>query len=209
MMLSIRNKSDTLIIILHEIYGMNQHIRLICDCFGMDGYDVICPDLINRKEAFLYDQEEEAYQYFIENIGIESAFQKVEKLIMQRRKQYKYVFLVGYSIGATIAWLCSRENNMCDGIIGYYGSRIRDYVDITPKCPVLLFFPAIEKSFNVERLVDSLEKINIDIHVLKGEHGFSDPFSGNYCEPSYRNTKKLTDNFINKIKNKSNKCNSC
>jgi len=73
---------------------------------------------------------------------------------------------------------------MIDGVVGYYGSRIRDYIDVTAKCPVTLFFAAEEKSFDVETLVKSLNKTNVDAQILEGGHGFSDPFNRNYCELS-------------------------
>lgn len=183
-MLTINNDSNTVIIVLHEIYGINQYVKITCNNFSMKGYDVVCPDLINTRQPFSYSQEKIAYLHFMENIGFKSAYQKVKKLILQVRTRYKFVFLVGYSIGATIAWLCSNENNICDGVIGYYGSRIRDYIDVTPKCPVLLFFPTEEESLNVKGLISSLQEKNIDIHELSGQHGFSDLFNKNYCEQS-------------------------
>jgi len=82
----------------------------------------------------------EAYHHFINNVGFDLAFKQVKQLIIQAKKQYRYVYLLGYSIGATIAWLCSGDDIMCNGIIGVYGSRIRDYMSITSKCPVLLIF---------------------------------------------------------------------
>lgn len=53
-MLSIRNGSETVIIVLHEIYGVNQHIKLICGHFSLKGYDVMCPNLININTSFSY-----------------------------------------------------------------------------------------------------------------------------------------------------------
>ncbi|EGW40766.1 dienelactone hydrolase family protein [Desulfosporosinus sp. OT] len=199
-MLTIKNDSDTVIIVLHEIYGINQYIKITCDHFSMNGYDVVCPDLINTSQPFSYNQEKVAYLHFMENIGFESAYQKVKKFILQTRTQYKSVFLVGFSIGATIAWLCSNENNICDGVIGYYGSRIRDYIGVTPKCPVLLLFSHEEKSLNVKELINSLQEKNIGIHVLSGKHGFSDPFNKNYCEQSCKDAERLAYTFLEKVR---------
>lgn len=198
--MKIINNSDSVIIVLHEIYGINQHIQMVCQKFSMNGYYVICPNLINLSQPFNYALQEEAYQHFMNNIRFNSVVQQVKQLIVQAKDQYRYVYLLGYSIGATIAWLCSDEENMCNGIIGYYGSRIRDYMNITPKCPVLLIFPTEEKSFNVIELADSLEKRDIDVYTLSGKHGFSDPFSKNYCEQSFEKAERLVDNFLRKIK---------
>ncbi|NNU77839.1 dienelactone hydrolase family protein [Clostridium estertheticum] len=197
--MKIINNSNAVIIVLHEIYGINQHIKLVCEKFSMAGYDIICPNLINLNHPFNYDQQDEAYQHFIRNIGFDLAFKQVKRLIIQAKKQYKYVYILGYSIGATIAWLCSGEDIMCDGIIGYYGSRIRDYMSAAPKCPVLLIFPTEEKSFNVKELVNSLKKWNVDIHILRGKHGFSDPFSKNYCTQSFEEAGILVNSFLKRI----------
>ena len=100
------------------------------------------------------------------------------------RRKYKKVYVLGYSVGATLAWLCS-QTGLCDVSIGFYGSRIRDYLEIKPKCPVLLFFPSEEKSFDVDELIPQLNNVsNIQVEKLPGEHGFANRFSRNYNEQS-------------------------
>ncbi|MGG4152423.1 hypothetical protein [Peribacillus muralis] len=41
--------------------------------------------------------------------------------------------------GAIVAWMCSEEECV-DGIAGFYGSPIRNYSELVPQYPVLLFF---------------------------------------------------------------------
>ncbi|KAF6653837.1 dienelactone hydrolase family protein [Paenibacillus polymyxa] len=178
-MISIDKKSDTLIVVLHEIYGINQHIQNYCSLLSDENYDVICPNLIGKETPFDYSQEEAAYAHFIKNIGFERASYHIESLLLSIQARYKKVFIVGFSIGATIAWLCSKEKYV-DGIVGYYGSRIRNYLEITPHCPTLLFFPQEEISFNVDELISALDNHNIRVHKFSGQHGFSDPYSPRY-----------------------------
>ncbi|AWI04429.1 dienelactone hydrolase family protein [Clostridium drakei] len=198
--MEIINNSSSVIIVLHEIYGINQHIQKVCEKFSIKGYDIICPNLTNVNKPFNYNFQEEAYKYFTKRIGFDSAVSQVKQIVMEAKQKYKRVYLLGYSIGATIAWLCSsEEENICDGIIGYYGSRIRDYIDITPKCPALLIFPKKEESFNVQELVIALKKLNVDVYMLSGKHGFSDPFCKSYNEKSFQEAEILVDNFLEKI----------
>ncbi|MDN4080390.1 dienelactone hydrolase family protein [Paenibacillus polymyxa] len=178
-MISIDKKSDTLIVLLHEIYGINQHIQNFCSLLSDENYDVICPNLIGKETPFDYSQEEAAYAHFMKNIGFERASYHIESLLLSIQARYKKVFIVGFSIGATIAWLCSKEKYV-DGIVGYYGSRIRNYLEITPHCPTLLFFPQEEISFNVDELISALDNHNIRVHKFSGQHGFSDPYSPRY-----------------------------
>lgn len=193
------NKSNTVIFVLHEIYGMNEHIQQVCKQFSEKGYYVICPALTNQDQTFEYDQGEEAYRHFMEGTGFESAAEKVEKLITKAKLQYEYVILAGYSIGATVAWICSSKNDMCDGIIGYYGSRIRDYIELKPKCPALLLFPKEEKSFYVDKLSVTLKEADADIHILEGSHGFCDPFSAHFYEQSSKEAEQMVNDFLKKV----------
>ncbi len=189
------NTPRTLIIVLHEIYGVNRHILTVSDNFRQSGYDSINPDFSGVNIPFEYEDQEAAYKHFIDKVGFVRAVQTVKKLAAEARHSYRQVFLCGYSIGATVAWLCSEDRNI-DGIIGYYGSRIRDYTGISPQCPVLLLFPSHEKSFDVCQVSSGLEKSNVEIHILNGEHGFADPFSPNYSEDSCNSAYRLVREFL-------------
>lgn len=194
--LELKRNSDSAIIILHEIYGINQHISNVCAKYYSNGYDVYCPNLINKSEPFSYAQQKEAYDYF-QNYVESKAHIQVKQLTKQIRMQYKEIILLGFSVGATIAWILS-ESGLCDRIVSYYGSRIRDNLHIQPKCQSLLIFAEQEISFNPKDLIKSLKsKPNVDVHILDGKHGFLDSFSENYYLPSADIAEKLTRDFIN------------
>lgn len=196
-MININNQSSTVIIVIHEIYGLNQHMEKFCKMLGTHGYDVICPNIIER-DAFEYSEEEAAYLHFKENIGFAKAFNTVKDILSTIQNKYEKVIIVGFSVGATVAWLCSELPNV-NGTVGYYGSRIRDYVDINPQCPILLFFPEEEASFSVDGLISKLSEKPIEIHKLKGQHGFSDPFSSKYQEESAQKAMKEIASFFNRV----------
>lgn len=198
--MNILNKSDCALIVLHEIYGINDHILSVCKYYRERGFNVICPNLLNLDYAFTYEESEKAYEYFMKNIGFELAVKKVTEAIVQVKQKYKHVILVGFSIGATIAWLCSEKEPKCEAVIGYYGSRIRSYTNVVPKCRTLLIFAAEEKSFDVLELEGSLrEKTNADVYVFPGKHGFTDPFSKRYNKESFDMAFKLTNDFLDEL----------
>lgn len=178
-MLNIQKKSDTVIIVIHEIYGLNQHMQGYCELLSSQGFDVICPDLLERERPFDYSQEDAAYRHFMENVGFTGALYKIKDILSDIKDEYQKFFILGFSAGATVAWLCSEEECV-DGIVGYYGSRIRNYAELAPRCPALLFFPLEEPSFNVDELISALESKNAEVHKFMGEHGFSDPYHSKY-----------------------------
>lgn len=198
-MYSIINEEKYAILLLHEIYGINMHIKGVAKELANYNYDIYCPNLLNHEGYYDYNEEDKAYNYFINEITIKSAFAKVERIIGIIRKRYKKIVVIGYSIGATIAWLCSNKK-YCDGVIGFYGSRIRDYCCINPICPTLLIFAEQEKSFNVKDVIKILmkrEKVNIQL--FEGNHGFADRYSNHYYEPSSNKSFKLIDQFLYEI----------
>lgn len=171
------NKSA--IIILHEIYGVNKFIEKICIEYHKLLYDVYCPDMLCGIK-FQYSDSAMAYDYFFGNIGFDF-YRKVESLIDEISNKYDNIFIIGFSIGATIAWRCC-ENNKCSGIICCYGSRIRDYLLLEPSCPTLLLF-AEQDFFDVEYVVENLQaKNNTEIYTFPSEHGFMDFYSQSFNE---------------------------
>ncbi|WP_342598869.1 dienelactone hydrolase family protein [Psychrobacillus sp. FSL H8-0483] len=196
-MINIQSNSNKLIIVVHEIYGVNQHMKKVCHSLSERGFDVICPNLLEIEGPFEYSFEEVAYRNFMENIGFINATNKIKRVLQDNKDSYEKVFIVGFSVGATIAWLCSEENDI-DGIVGYYGSRIRNYLEIEPLCSTMLFFPESEKSFNVNELISYLEKKNIEIHKIHGEHGFSDPNNSKYNVKSAQESFDILVDFLSK-----------
>lgn len=188
------NGNDKAIIILHEIYGINKHIEDVCQYYLAKGYDIYCPDLLNMDNHFEYSQQDEAYLYFTNNIGLD-VFHQINIQIKQLKKKYKKVILIGFSIGATIAWICT-SSGLCDGMIGYYGSRIRDYLSVIPKCPSLLLF-AEEDYFDVVGVVEFLKNNkSITTEIIEGKHGFLNCYSENYNRLSCEIALKLTEEFL-------------
>ncbi|MFK4317908.1 dienelactone hydrolase [Bacillus sp. RC145] len=111
---------------------------------------------------------------------------------------YTHIGLIGFSVGATISWLCN-NNPRIDFIIGCYGSRIRDYVHIKPTCATLLIFPEQEASFSVSSLIQTLQQQNnplLEINQLHGEHGFLNPYTEKYNEHFTKQAYNLIDSFL-------------
>lgn len=186
---------NTLLIVVHEIYGVNRHMEEVCRAYREAGFDVICPNLLNRETPFSYSEESTAYRNFMDNVGFDGATEKVKSIVSQYKDQYEQIFIIGFSVGATIAWRCSEDENL-NGVVGYYGSRIREYLEVTPTCPVLLFFPEQEPTFNVDETIEILIGQGHLVYQFKGKHGFSDPFSSCYGESSAHQASVKIAEFI-------------
>lgn len=159
------------LLLLHEIYGVNAFMRRQCARFTAAGWQVVCPDLLYRP-AFAYQQADEAYRFFMGTGGFERAAE-VNALVTRLHGQYGKVVVVGYSVGATLAWQCC-ENPQCSGIVACYGSRIRQYTGLTPTCPSLLLF-AENDSFALPPVLAQLRgKPGVQLATFAAAHGFLD-----------------------------------
>ena len=178
---------DKVIILLHEIYGINQFIEDQAKWLKALGYEVLIPDLLNGL-SFSYDERRKAYNYFKKEVGFDS-YIKINELASQLVADYEKVYVLGFSVGATLAWRCC-ENSSISGIIGCYGSRIRDYEDLVPHCPTLLILSKDEGFGN--HLIG--EKLTIK--KMRAGHGFIDKYSRNYDETAAKECQTLILSFL-------------
>lgn len=186
-------KSARAIIVLHEIYGVNQFIKDRRGKLEEAGFDVFCPDMLGRA-PFPYVNSEVAYEYFSKTSGFEK-YKEINGLIDRISIKYDDIFIIGFSAGATVAWRCC-ENPLCSGIIACYGSRIRDYTELEPACKTLLLF-ASKDSFDVQKLIKTLEnKSNLSVIEFDAEHGFLDKYSGHYDIQQAKPAEEAIDHFL-------------
>ncbi len=193
-MIQYRNGNKTAIIVLHEIYGVNDFMMDVCHQYHAEGYDVYCPNLLSLQTAFPYANAQEAYNTFMHTVGFD-AYKEINRLASNLSADYSKLFLVGFSVGATIAWRCS-EAMLYDGIVCCYGSRIRDFLMVEPRCPVLLVFAKYD-AFDVTGCIRQLQsKKNTEIELLEAGHGFVDAHSESYCHPASKKFNQLRKTFL-------------
>ena len=51
------------LVVVHEIYGVNDHMHHVTDHFTSSHIDVFCPNLLQSQHAFHYSDEEKAYHF--------------------------------------------------------------------------------------------------------------------------------------------------
>ncbi|PEY32306.1 hypothetical protein CN354_21995 [Bacillus cereus] len=194
------------LIVVHEIYGVNEHIQDVVTKFSSQHTDVFCPNLLHLNAPFHYNDEQKAYSHFMQNVGFLHGKEKIEEMVQTLSKDYSSIGLIGFSIGATISWLCS-NNPKVQFLIGCYGSRIRDYSYIIPTCPTLLIFPETELNCSVSSLITTLqEQNNPSLHIkqLPGDHGFLDPYTVKYNKESTKQAYEIIGSFLEKAMNETN-----
>src|SRR6476661_2581040 len=95
------------IFILHEIYGVNDFIKKQAETYSNASTTVECISLYSENTVFTYEQEQESYKFFINEVGFDAPLKKLSEKLLEARTQYNEVLLIGFSVGATLAWRLS------------------------------------------------------------------------------------------------------
>jgi len=155
------------IILIHEVRGVTDNLRRLGDLLASRGFSVLVPSLY--PDGFSGDDEEAAYRKFFSEVGIESAKRKIDSLIDANPPGD--VTVIGFSVGGTVAWLES-ANPAVKSVIGVYGSRIREHLDVSPLADTQLLFCA-ERAFDVNAILAPLNaKTRVTARMIEGVHGF-------------------------------------
>jgi carboxymethylenebutenolidase len=119
------------IVVLQEIFGVNQYMREVCDWYAAHGFVAICPDLFWRQERGiqLTDKSEaewqkafELYQGLDEAKAVEDSAAAADFLRAHSTCSGR-VGAVGFCLGGNLAWLLSVRFRP-DCAVGYYGVSI-------------------------------------------------------------------------------------
>lgn len=170
-------------LIITDIFGKTEPLTelasLICQ-------EHLILDPYNGKNMDFLD-EETAYRYFSENIGLKNYTCALKNLLVNTSAPIQ---IIGFSVGASAIWNISNDATICQNIksaICYYGSQIRNNKDITPLFPIELRLPIKEEHFSVGELISSLSnKCNVKIKQVPHLHGFMNKYSNNYNQEGFK-----------------------
>lgn len=183
-------------VLLPEIYGCNAFMEEVKARYEQRGIAVYCPNLWMRQ-PFAYEEQQEAYAYFQHHIGF-GVYRDIDYLLEELQAAYDRVVVLGFSAGATLAWRCSALGHV-DGVIACYGSRIRDYLEVEPRCDTLLLF-AQRDSFAVAEVFQMLQKKRrVQGRLFPAKHGFLDPHGQDGDEVQARKAWQCIDDFLQMI----------
>lgn len=124
------------VVVLQEIFGVNDVMRAVCDELAVQGFVAICPDLFWRQEPgiVLTDRTEaewarafELYQGLDVDLAIDDAAATLDWLREQSSCTGK-VGAIGFCLGGKLAYLLAARHAP-DAAIGYYGVGIEESLD--------------------------------------------------------------------------------
>jgi len=170
-------------VVIQEIFGVNHHIRAVCDRLAAEGYAAVAPALFDRQvkdfqSGYTPDEIAEARK-FVANPDWGAMLRDTQAAI-DELKSAGPVGIVGFCMGGTVAFLAACRLNGLSAAVCYYGGQI-----------------AIPMS-DVET-VKKKRGGDCEIHVYPGAaHGFHCDERGSFHEASAKLAWQRTMEFLKK-----------
>jgi len=187
-------------VVIQEIFGVNHHIRNVCDRFAAQGYAALAPALFDRAERGIdigYDQASiERGIKLRAGIPLENTLKDVAAAIANLQSAGK-VGIVGYCWGGSLAFLAATRLGGLSCAIGYYGGMVAAHAGEKPKVPTILHFG--EKDHGIP--MDDVRKViaarpETKVYVYPADHGFSCDERGSFDKASHELALKRTLEFM-------------
>ena len=174
------------IVLLQEIFGVNQHIRNVADQYAADGYVVIAPDLFWRNGARIelgYDDAGwkravelmNATDFALAQADIGATVKTLRALDGVQGK----IASIGYCFGGRLSYHTA-ANGLVDAAVCYYGGGIQNALERAGQItvPMLMHFGSADSHIPLTAVTSIAERFDdndqVEIHVYAdAEHGFN------------------------------------
>jgi carboxymethylenebutenolidase len=172
-------------VVIQEIFGVNHHIRSVCDRLAREGYVAIAPSIFDRSEPNFqcgYTPDEIANARKFVASPDWAAMLRDTQAAIDAVKSTGPVGIIGFCLGGSIAFVAATRLSGLTTAIGYYGGAIARFADETPKVPTQLHFGEKDASIPVSDVeAIKAKRPDVEVHIYPGaQHGF-------HCDerPSY------------------------
>ena len=173
------------VVVIQEIFGVNHHIRAVCDRLAGEGYVAIAPAIFDRVEPNFqsgYSPDEIAVaRKFVANPDWAAMLRDTQAAI-DAVKDVGPVGIIGFCLGGSIAYAAATKLSGLSAAIGYYGGAVVRLADDKPQVPTQLHFGEQDQGIPLTD-VDTIKtkRPEVEVYVYPGaQHGF-------HCDerPSY------------------------
>ncbi len=188
------------LVVAQEIFGVNSHIRSVCDGYAADGYRVIAPALFDRYEKGVdigYAPADIARGRELKaKAATEAALSDVAAARDALAGSGK-IGIMGYCWGGFIAWVsaCRLSGFAC--AVPYYGGGLLEAGGEKPRCPVLAHFGERDGMIPVDGVKKfAAAQPEVQVHIYAADHGFNCDQRGSFDAPSAKLARERTLQFL-------------
>lgn len=188
------------LVLLQEIFGVNDYIKEQCELFAQEGYDVIAPALFDRAQANVelgYSAEDiQKGLQLRAQITQEQALLDIQAAIDALGQQA--VGVIGFCWGGTLSWLSACQLKGLSAASCWYGGGIVEHKDLQAQVPVQMHFGELDHSIPADAIAAiRLSQPAVSVNVYPdADHGFGCSHRFQYQELAHHEALRSTLAFF-------------
>lgn len=189
-------------VVVQEIFGVNSHIRNVCDRLAAEGYVAVAPAVFDRfvrdfQSGYTPDEVAHARTHIAKVdwpkllLDIQAGIDEV--------KSVGPVGVIGFCLGGSAAFLAATRLDGIKAAVAYYGGQIVKYADEKPKCPVQMHFGETDASIPMADVeIVKQKRPDCEIYVYPAGHGFYCDERASFHDESAKLAWQRTTAFLDK-----------
>ena len=164
------------VVVVQEIFGVNDHIRRVAEGYAADGYRVIAPALFDRVrpgiELGYTDADIAEGRKIRGQLSFDQALADVEAA--RKALGDRNIGIVGYCWGGTVTWLAAARIAGFAAAASYYGGGIGQFAAEHPRCPTQCHFGEKDHAIPMSE-VAAVRAANpgVEVYTYPAGHGFN------------------------------------
>ena len=132
------------VVVIQEIFGVNHHIRAVCDRLADAGYRTMAPQVFDRMspnfESGYSEAEIAKAREFLPRLDWAKLMLDASAAVDALKKEGGPVAMIGFCMGGTVAFIAATRLGGLAASVCYYGGQIVRFADNKPRCPVQMHF---------------------------------------------------------------------
>jgi carboxymethylenebutenolidase len=177
-----KNHDQPCVIVIHEVFGLNEHIKSICNRLAVEGYAALAPDLFVRASAPPPKDTTDmaALRKAASSIPNEVAIKDMQAGLdhLKTIKGLRHRFgSIGFCMGGGYSYQLATHTKDLSGAAIFYG---RTPLELVPQvsCPLLCSFGELDQGIPPEKIKEFEQALSkagktADIKIYPGaKHGF-------------------------------------
>ncbi len=197
------------VVVLQEIFGVNDHIRKVADGYAQAGYLAVAPATFARSKTGVelgYTPDDMnagfALKTAIENLPSPGVIADIQAAVDYATAQTRgKVGVVGYCWGGLLTWRSAALVRGLSAAVPYYGGGVTTEAEAQrqPQCPVMAHFGDKDHWIPLET-VEAFKKTQpqVQVFVYEADHGFNCDQRGSFNAPAAQLARQRTLDFFAK-----------
>lgn len=188
------------LVVLQEIFGLTEQMKSVVRSYAQDGYDSIFPcvfDRVSPGTVIPFSEPDRgrdlAYGLDMDKVTIDIA------AAADCVRGPHGVSVLGFCWGGGVVVRAAADVEL-RGAVSLYGTRLQNYLNLKPKCPLLFHFGSKDPNTPPET-IDAVRRTfpNNEIYLYEAGHAFANDVRPTYVPDAAATARARTLDFLRRV----------